>query len=163
MGYELPEKRYTFDFADVELLENQILVDSQVKSKHLEKSYGDLLDNMSKEASDLIKNIFQNQEIPEIFYVKEKNGKIKEPNYGNSRILVEGLAQSKKGAESLVGKVLENPSGKIEGTFGNKGVVIVALSEQRTNLRNGVIPLNVGSKVSLKLLRKTQLRKEKSY
>jgi hypothetical protein len=59
MGYQLPEKRYSFDFADVELLENQILVDSQVKSKHLEKNYGDLLDNMSNEASDLIKNIFQ--------------------------------------------------------------------------------------------------------
>jgi selenocysteine-specific elongation factor len=113
--------------------------------------------------SGTIRRILPIHETPELFYEKEKIGRIKDPNYGKKKILVEGLAQSKRGAETLVGKYLNMPTGKIEATFGNKGVIIVSLSGSRKNLDNDDSSLEAGDKTILKLLRKMQLRKEKSY
>jgi len=91
----------------------------------------------------------------EINYIKVKSGRVKNANYGNNTVLVEDLAQSKEGAETLMGQVLEPPFGKILGTFANKGAVIVQTS------RTGQI--KEGDSCELRLYRTLKIQKSKSY
>ena len=77
--------------------------------------------------------------------------------------MVEGLSKSRKGAESLLNKDLDVPSGKIESTFGNKGVLIVKLDVQKKYESNEKSSIQEGDFVSLKLYRKTKINKNKSY
>ncbi|MHA1111768.1 MAG: GTP-binding protein [Promethearchaeota archaeon] len=92
---------------------------------------------------------------PEVCYVKTKIGKIKNPEYSDASILVDGLAQSKEGAQTLVHKRLESPFGKITNIFGGKGVVVAEK------------PLNhsceIGDSVYLRLQRSIKISKNKSY
>lgn len=95
--------------------------------------------------------------IPELGYYKIKKGTIRNAAYGKGQILAEGLAQSKDGAETLIGKKLDEPRGTIESTFGNKGVVVVDLDQSKSQ------KLDNGGEILLKMLRTTKLDRNKSY
>ncbi|HMF30179.1 MAG TPA: hypothetical protein VKK79_02095, partial [Candidatus Lokiarchaeia archaeon] len=66
------------------------------------------------------------EEKPEIYRYKMKTGQVKSIEHAQG-IVVENLAQSKEGAEKMVHRFLVSPRGKITGTFGTKGNVIVKL------------------------------------
>ncbi|MBN2155541.1 MAG: GTP-binding protein [Candidatus Lokiarchaeota archaeon] len=92
---------------------------------------------------------------PEVFTEKIKHGKIKNPNYSDTTILIENLAQSKEGAQTLLNKKLEAPYGRILGLFGGKGVVI---AEKPRDLA-----CEKEDKVQLRILRSIQINKNASY
>ncbi len=102
-----------------------------------------------------IKEILPPQPNPEVFYVKSKMGTIKNSEYSHTTVLVEGLAQSKEGAQTLINKELEPPFGKISAIFGGKGVII---AEKQKNYQ-----CEVGDPVSLKMQRSIKISKNKSY
>lgn len=75
-------------------------------------------------------------EKPPIYRQKLKIGHVKSVEHAQG-IVVEELAQSKEGAEKMVNRLLANPRGKIIGTFGTKGNVIIKLESSSTMLKVG--------------------------
>ncbi len=73
---------------------------------------------------------------PSLHRQKLKIGHIKSVEHSQG-IVVEDLAQSKEGAEKMVNRLLANPRGKIVGTFGTKGNVIIKLEDPRTVVEIG--------------------------
>ncbi len=65
-------------------------------------------------------------EKPPLFRQKLKIGHVKSIEHTQG-IVVEDLAQSKEGAEKMVNRPLANPRGKIVGTFGTKGNLLIKL------------------------------------
>jgi selenocysteine-specific elongation factor len=119
-------------------------------------------------ASGSIRNVTKNLDEPEINYIKVKNGQVKNPNYGNNTVLIENLAQSKEGAETLIGYELDPPFGKITGTFANKGAVVVqkSLVKKGANvqeIQKKEIQIKEGDPCNLKLFRTLKIQKTKSY
>lgn len=111
----------------------------------------------------IIDEILPPGSIPELIFFKEKVGKIKNAEYGNNRVLIEGLAQNKRGADTLINKELEFPLGKIISTFGSKGVVIANICKiNSADPRNPVVIKN-GDNAILRLVRTIKLQKDKSY
>ncbi len=105
--------------------------------------------------SSHISEILDPQKNPILFHIKTKEGKIKNPNYSNTSILVDGMARSKEGAQTLINQTLEFPYGKITDVFGGKGAIV---AEKPTNHS-----CNVGDRVYLKILRSIKISKNKSY
>ena len=105
--------------------------------------------------SATVKSILPTQPNPEVYHTKIKTGKIKNSNYSETSILVENLAKTKEGAQTLIDKVLEPPFGKIASLFGGKGVV-VAEKQSGSTCKNG-------ESVILKMQRSVKISKEKSY
>ncbi len=76
---------------------------------------------------------------PPLFYrYKAKMGKVANPNHSQG-IICSGLAQSLEGAKKLVNKKLNPPFSKVVGAFGTKGLVIVSLLGEATELNKGDI------------------------
>jgi len=96
--------------------------------------------------------------IPVFDFITIKNGKIKKIKFESKQILIEGFSSSKQGAERLIGLELEHPKGKIIGTFGNKGIVIVEV-ETQSLLEN----IKIEMEVQLKIKRKQRIDKFKTY
>lgn len=99
----------------------------------------------------IIEEILPKDVIPELQYIKVKQGKIKKARYGQGTILIEGLAQSREGADTLIGKSLDVPNGIITATFGNKGVVVAKVEESQDNLVDG-------ADVILKIIRSNKIK-----
>jgi selenocysteine-specific elongation factor len=106
-------------------------------------------------ASALITQVLPTEPNPEIYYIKSKMGKVKNSQYSDTTILVQGLAQSKDGAQTLIGKNLEPPFGKITALFGGKGVVVAEKSSD--------ITCDNGDSVFLKMQRSIKISKDRSY
>ncbi|TFG17265.1 MAG: GTP-binding protein [Promethearchaeota archaeon] len=102
-----------------------------------------------------IKQILPSKPNPEVHYIKTKRGKIKNPQYSDTTILVEGLAQSKEGAKTLIQSKLEPPFGIITNIFGGKGVVVAEKPKNHA--------CAIGDIVSLRLQRSIKISKNKSY
>ncbi len=102
-----------------------------------------------------IKQILPLKPNPKVHYIKTKMGKIKNPQYSDTTILVEGLAQSKEGAKTLVQTKLENPFGIVTNIFGGKGVVVAEKPQNHT--------CAIGDIVQLRLQRSIKISKNKSY
>ncbi|MHA1379724.1 MAG: hypothetical protein ACTSRG_15245 [Candidatus Helarchaeota archaeon] len=62
---KIPDKRWNFDFADVELTGNQLVVNSLINYKDLEKKYKDLIGDLSKENVETLKKTFAKKRIRE--------------------------------------------------------------------------------------------------
>ncbi len=69
-------------------------------------------------------------EKPPFYRQKLKIGHVKSVEHSQG-IVVADLAQSKEGAEKMVNRLLANPRGKIVGTFGTKGNVIIKLEDTK--------------------------------
>ena len=67
--------------------------------------------------SAIVESILPTHPNPELYHIKIKTGKIKNSTYSETSILVENLAKTKEGAQTLMGKVLEPPFGKITSLF----------------------------------------------
>jgi selenocysteine-specific elongation factor len=92
---------------------------------------------------------------PKMYHVKTKEGRIRNPEYSDKTVLVEGLAKSKEGAQTIINRKLEAPYGRIISVFGGKGVLVV---EKPANYK-----CETGDEVFLKLLRSVTISKNKSY
>ncbi|MCP4763867.1 MAG: GTP-binding protein [archaeon] len=113
-----------------------------------------------------IHKIFPLETIPEVHYFKEKKGKVKNVDYQPGKVLIEGLAQSKNGADTLLNKKLEPPFEKITSTFGSKGVVIATIIKEPQKINkneNLTNKINKNDEVILKTIRKMKIQKRKSY
>ncbi|MHA1300945.1 MAG: hypothetical protein ACTSO9_16115 [Candidatus Helarchaeota archaeon] len=62
---KIPDKRWNFDFADVELSGTKLVVNSLINYKDLHKRYGDLIDELSKENQETLKKTFAKKRIRE--------------------------------------------------------------------------------------------------
>ncbi len=67
-------------------------------------------------------------EKPPLYRQKLKIGYVKSVEHAQG-IVIEDLAQSKEGAEKMVNRLLAKPRGKIVGTFGTKGNVLIKLED----------------------------------
>ncbi|MHA1727334.1 MAG: GTP-binding protein [Promethearchaeota archaeon] len=110
-----------------------------------------------------IESIIQSRIIPTVFYFKKKIGRVRNSKYGPNTFLIEGLARSKQGAETLIGNKLEPPLGKIVSTFGKKGVVVATIRKITKDKKNKKIIIKDGDEVVLTLIRELELQKDKSY
>ena len=109
-----------------------------------------------------ISEILNNDIIPELNYMKTKNGKIKNAEYAKGKVVIEGLANSKFGADTLIGRILEKPFGKIMSSFGSKGVVVAEIRKNKENSQDSYNIKN-GVEVTLNVIRSMKLRKDKAY
>ncbi len=99
---------------------------------------------------------------PITFYkVHEKSGTVYNPDYSNNSVIVEGLVQSKKGAEAFVGKTLEPPFGKVLKPFGQGGKIEVEVRAKYRGEKNSHVLK--GTKVRLRRLKSFKLRYSQSY
>jgi len=82
--------------------------------------------------------IFQEElgEKPPLYRRKLKTGHIKSIQHSQG-IVVEDLAQSKEGADKMVNRLVTNPRGKIVGTFGTKGNVVIRLENSTAVIEIG--------------------------
>ncbi len=92
-----------------------------------------------------------------LYKEKIKVGFIKNPNYSNSSMIVEGLSKSRIGAQSIIGQILENPFGEIISVFGQKGNVEVSYSKELN------AHIEIGEKVYLKLYKRINIEYSRSY
>lgn len=99
----------------------------------------------------IIEEVLPKEVVPELQYIKTKQGKIKNAKYGQDTILIEGLAQSREGADTLIGKSLDSPKGIITATFGNKGVVVAKVEQKTENFVDG-------AEVFLKIIRTNKIK-----
>lgn len=90
------------------------------------------------------------QEAPSLYKYKIKKGTIQNPEHAQGIVCL-GLAHSATGAKKMLGRKLEPPFGKIIGTFGTKGAVLVGVE-------NKEIKVSKGDLVVLKELREFTLR-----
>jgi len=87
--------------------------------------------------------------------IRTKSGEIKHPDYSPKTVIVEGLAQSKEGALSILNFSCKLPYGKVLKSFGSKGAVEVEY--------NGPSPPLKGDKVELQLIKEFPLEKDAVY
>lgn len=106
--------------------------------------------------SATIKKIYS--EPPILNKIKIKNGVVNKPNYSQNSVIVEGLAASLKGAQSILNLNTEPPYEKIISTFGQKGNVEIQVD--KTNLESLSSSKN---EVELHLFKEIKLNYSKSY
>lgn len=102
----------------------------------------------------IIQKLLPIKTIPDISYIKQKIGHVKNAQYGTNTALVEGLAQTKQGADTLINRTLENPFEKIISSFGNKGVVVVKIRNIAKNENSTSNLIENGDEVKLNTIRK---------
>ena len=106
--------------------------------------------------SAIINNIYS--EPPILCKIKIKHGVVNKPNYSPNSVIVEGLAASLKGAQSILNMKTELPFDKILSTFGQKGNVEIKINKIRADLES----LNQ-NEVELHLFKEIKLNYSKSY
>ncbi|MFX1299038.1 MAG: hypothetical protein ACFFD2_29790, partial [Promethearchaeota archaeon] len=62
---KIPDRRWNFDFADVEITGDKLVVNSLINYKDLEKRYKDLIKNLNDENQDTLKKTFEKKRIRE--------------------------------------------------------------------------------------------------
>lgn len=87
--------------------------------------------------------------------IRTKSGEVKHPDYSPKTVIVDGLAQSKEGALSILNSFCKSPYGKILKSFGSKGAVEVEY--------HGLTPPPKGEKVELQLIKEFTLEKDAVY
>ena len=106
------------------------------------------------------KAIYNNIEPKPIHKIKTKVGQIKNPTYSAKSVIVEGWAQSLKGAQTLINQTACAPLAKIVSTFGQKGNVEVLINTSAAPISSKETPtsLEVGQTVEYKILKKIMIK-----
>ena len=94
-----------------------------------------------------------------LFKEKIKKGKVKDANYRPSSVIVENLALSSEGANTILNFEAEFPFGKIKSIFGKKGNVEVQITQNYEKIDS----IKKGEEVLLKFYKKFELDPTKFY
>lgn len=98
-----------------------------------------------------------------IYKKKVKRGRIKNAEYTKDTFIVEGLAESKTGASTLLGKRTIQPFGEIISTFGGKGNVEIRRLLEETPQPRENHSIQKGDEVILEMLRSFEIKAYRTY